>query len=82
MFSIMVTPGSSAWGTATRAAMNLIKFLIAPGKRHLFNGKCQVIIQAGKTPGAIKFEAKSDSPLHSVHGYFYNITFNFPDKGK
>ena len=30
-------------------------------QRHLFNGKCQVIIQAGKTPGAIKFEAKSDS---------------------
>ena len=29
-------------------------------QRHLFNGKCQVIIQAGKTPGAIKFEAKSD----------------------
>jgi len=32
-------------------------------QRHLFNGKCQVIIQAGKTPGAIKFEAKSDSLL-------------------
>jgi len=30
-------------------------------QRHLFNGKCQVIIQAGKTPGSIKFEAKSDS---------------------
>jgi len=29
-------------------------------QRHLFNGKCQVIIQAGKTPGAIRFEAKSE----------------------
>jgi len=26
----------------------------------LFNGKCQVIILAGKTAGAIKFEAKSE----------------------
>ena len=34
-----------------------------PGKwqRRLFNGKCQVIVQSGKSAGAIKFEAKSDS---------------------
>ena len=30
-------------------------------QRHLFNGKCQVIIQSGKRPGAVKFEAKGDS---------------------
>ena len=29
-------------------------------QRHLFNGKCQVILQAGKTKGIVKFEAKSD----------------------
>src|SRR5205814_2967213 len=29
-------------------------------KRHLFNGKCQVIIQSGKTESKIKFEAKSE----------------------
>jgi len=30
-------------------------------QRHLFNGKCQVILQSGKTPATIKFEAKSES---------------------
>jgi beta-galactosidase len=30
-------------------------------QRNLFNGKCQVIVQAGKNPGMIKFEAKADS---------------------
>jgi len=29
-------------------------------QRHLFNGKCQVIIQSGKSASTIKFEAKSD----------------------
>ncbi len=29
-------------------------------KRQLFNGKCQVIVQAGKSKGQIKFEAKSE----------------------
>src|SRR5205809_6745506 len=28
-------------------------------QRSLFNGKCQVIVQAGKNPGTIRFEAKS-----------------------
>ena len=28
-------------------------------QRSAFNGKCQVIVQAGKTPGLIKFEAKA-----------------------
>jgi beta-galactosidase len=28
-------------------------------QRKLFNGKCQVILQAGKTEGIIKFEARS-----------------------
>ncbi len=28
-------------------------------QRSLFNGKCQVIIQAGKNAGIIKFEAKA-----------------------
>ena len=30
-------------------------------KRKLFNGKCQVIVQSGKNPGMIRFEAESDS---------------------
>jgi beta-galactosidase len=30
-------------------------------QRKLFNGKCQVIVQSGKNPGMIKFEAKADS---------------------
>lgn len=30
-------------------------------QRHLFNGKCQVIVQAGTTADMIKFEASSDS---------------------
>lgn len=29
-------------------------------QRHLFNGKCQVIVQSGKTQSTIKFEAKSE----------------------
>jgi beta-galactosidase len=29
-------------------------------QRHLFNGKCQVIVQSGKTESTIKFQAKSD----------------------
>ena len=29
--------------------------------RRLFNGKCQVIILAGKTPGVLRFEATADS---------------------
>ena len=29
-------------------------------QRSAFNGKCQVIVQAGKTPGIIKFEAKAN----------------------
>ena len=29
-------------------------------QRSLFNGKCQVIVQAGKTPGVIKFAAKAN----------------------
>ncbi len=28
-------------------------------QRRLFNGKCQVIVQAGRTPGTIKFEARA-----------------------
>jgi beta-galactosidase len=29
-------------------------------QRKLFNGKCQVIVQSGKSPGIIEFEAQSD----------------------
>jgi len=42
-------------------------------QRHLFNGKCQVILQAGKTRSVIKFEAKSDTlrvgstGIHTIH---------------
>jgi beta-galactosidase len=32
-------------------------------KRHLFNGKCQVIIQAGKRSGAVTFEATAQGLL-------------------
>ncbi len=35
------------------------KCLDGAWERHLFNGKCQVIVQAGRTPGIVKFEAKS-----------------------
>jgi beta-galactosidase len=35
-------------------------------QRNAFNGKCQVIIQAGKTPGKIILEAKSNG-LRSGH---------------
>ena len=49
----------------------------APGEwqRHLFNGYCQVILQAGKTAGIIKFKAISDglwpgeSEIHSIAVY-------------
>jgi beta-galactosidase len=30
-------------------------------QRRLFNGKCQVIVQSGRSPGLIKFDAESDS---------------------
>lgn len=36
------------------------KYFDSIAQRHLFNGKCQVIIQAGKNPGVIKLEAKAD----------------------
>jgi beta-galactosidase len=42
-------------------------------QRHLFNGKCQVILQAGKNVDMIHFEAKSDSlhtgatDIHTIH---------------
>ncbi len=34
-----------------QAVMNLINLLMAAGKDSLFNGKCQVIVQAGKEAG-------------------------------
>ncbi|WP_121352668.1 beta-galactosidase GalA [Flavisolibacter nicotianae] len=36
------------------------KYFDTAAQRHLFNGKCQVILLAGKTPSTIKFEAKSE----------------------
>jgi beta-galactosidase len=36
------------------------KISTGPWQRHLFNGKCQVIIQAGKMPSTIRFEAKAE----------------------
>jgi beta-galactosidase len=36
------------------------KFNDTVAQRHLFNGKCQVIVQSGTTPSLIKFEAKGD----------------------
>jgi beta-galactosidase len=47
-------------GNGDPSSHELDKIFDGAWQRHLFNGKCQVIIQAGKTPGAIKFEAKSD----------------------
>ncbi|MCD6346964.1 MAG: glycosyl hydrolase 53 family protein [Bacteroidales bacterium] len=44
-------------------------------QRHLFNGYCQVILQAGNKPGIIKFRAESEglwpgeSDIHSVNKY-------------
>jgi len=44
-------------------------------QRHLFNGYCQVILQAGKNPGTIKFKAETEglwpgaSEIHSVSVY-------------
>jgi beta-galactosidase len=40
------------------------KVLDGSWQRHLFNGKCQVIIQAGKKPSTIRFEAKAEG-LHT-----------------
>ena len=37
------------------------KYFDTTAQRHLFNGKCQVILQAGSTKSAIHFEAKADS---------------------
>ena len=37
------------------------KFNDTTAQRHLFNGKCQVILQAGTTRSTIHFEAKADS---------------------
>ena len=36
------------------------KYYDTAAERHLFNGKAQVIIVAGKTPGSIGFEARSE----------------------
>jgi len=44
-------------------------------QRHLFNGYCQVILQAGKNPGIIKFKAEAEglwpgeSEIHAVSVY-------------
>ncbi|MDQ6610418.1 MAG: glycosyl hydrolase 53 family protein, partial [Bacteroidota bacterium] len=35
-------------------------FVDSAWQRHLFNGRCQVILQAGKTESIIKFEAKAE----------------------
>ncbi len=37
------------------------KYFDTTAQRHLFNGKCQVIVQAGITTSMIHFEAKTDS---------------------
>ncbi|MEP7165312.1 MAG: beta-galactosidase GalA [Ferruginibacter sp.] len=37
------------------------KYNDSVAQRHLFNGKCQVILQAGATKSVIHFEAKADS---------------------
>ncbi len=37
------------------------KYFDTTAQRHLFNGKCQVIVQTGITPSMIHFEAKTDS---------------------
>ena len=42
-----------------QAVMNLINVLTEAWQRSLFNGKCQVIVQAGTKAGIIKFEAKA-----------------------
>ncbi|MEO6253153.1 MAG: beta-galactosidase GalA [Ferruginibacter sp.] len=37
------------------------KYFDTVAQRHLFNGKCQVIVQSGSTTSMIHFEAKADS---------------------
>ena len=50
------------------------KYLSDTGwQRRLFNGKCQVILQAGKTAGIIKFQAQSDS-LHPASTGIHSIS--------
>lgn len=62
-------------------------------KRSLFNGKCQVIIQAGKIPGLIKFEAKAKGlytgstdiitvDTKSLNTYTINKKYQLTDKEK
>ena len=59
-FSIVGDAKIIGVGNGDPSSHELDKIFDGTWQRHLFNGKCQVIIQAGKTPGAIKFEAKSD----------------------
>jgi len=56
-----------------------------PCKELLFNGKCQVIIQAGTKPDLIKFEAKAaglwtgSTDIHTVSpAAFATITWHLP----
>jgi beta-galactosidase len=62
-------------------------------KRSLFNGKCQVLIQAGKIPGLIKFEAKAKGlytgstdivtvDTKSLNTYTINKKYQLTDKEK
>ena len=46
---------------AIQAVMNRISIDDTVAQRHLFNGKCQVIVQSGTTKSLIHFEAKADS---------------------
>ena len=56
-------PKSLAWAMATQVRMKQTNVLMVLWQRSAFNGKCQVIIQAGKTAGTIKLEAKANG-LH------------------
>ena len=56
------------------------KYFDTAAQRHLFNGKCQLILLAGKTPGAIKFEARSEG-LWSGSTDIFAIPQNSPGAG-
>ncbi|MGE5520201.1 MAG: glycosyl hydrolase 53 family protein, partial [Candidatus Dadabacteria bacterium] len=54
------------------------KYNDSTAERSVFNGRCQVIIQAGKTPGIIKLDASSEG-LQTGSTAIYSIHLPAPD---
>ncbi len=59
-FSIMGDAKIIGVGNGNPSSHEPDKCLDGKWQRKLFNGKCQVILQSGTTPGTIKFEATSE----------------------